>query len=186
MNLRDKFRKDWDMKNGPCPSIIAVIKIENSTLSLRFKYHPFKHYGIEQHYHGTVLCCDLANSPNLCNDPECGACGITRRGFDPLRIGSICKVTAQCGTMVVLFSAIIFERIVLKPQRYGRIDDLDDCIDEGTSTLLHSPIFLKLITKVHILLGLRIKLHNTYTSWELRKKFSFLCKYLQFLENTLD
>ena len=88
MHLRDKFRKDWAMKKGPCPSIIAIIKIENSTLSLRFKYYPFKHYGIEQHYHGTVLCCDLANSHNLCNDPKCGPCGITRSGFDPLRIGS--------------------------------------------------------------------------------------------------
>ena len=88
MNICDKFQKDWAIKKGPCPSIIAIIKIDNSILSLRFKDYPFKHYGIEQHYHGTILCCDLANSLNLCNDPNCGPCGITRKGFDPLMISS--------------------------------------------------------------------------------------------------
>ena len=86
MNLCDKFQKDWARNKGLCPFITAIVKIVNSTVSLRFEDYPFKHYGIEQHYHGTTLCCDLANSANLCNDPNCGACGITRRGFDPLRI----------------------------------------------------------------------------------------------------
>lgn len=88
MNLCDKFKKDWAMKKGRCPFIVSIIKIVNSTVSRRFEDYHFKHYGTEQHYHGTTLCCDLANSANLCNDPNCGACGITRRGFDPLRIGS--------------------------------------------------------------------------------------------------
>ena len=88
MNLSDKFQKDWDMKKGRCPSVIAIVKIVNSTVSLRYKDYPFKYYGTEQYYHGTTLCCDLANTANLCNDPNCGACGITRRGFVPSRIGS--------------------------------------------------------------------------------------------------
>lgn len=87
-DLCAKFRKDWAMNKGPCPSIIAIVKIVNSIVSLKFEDCPLKLHGIEQHYHGTTLCCDLANSANLCNDPNCGACGITRRGFDPLRIGS--------------------------------------------------------------------------------------------------
>ena len=86
--LCEKFRKDWVMEKGPCPSVIAIVKIVNSTVSQKFEDYPLKCYGIEQQYHGTTLCCDLANSANLCNDPNCGACGITRRGFDPSRIGS--------------------------------------------------------------------------------------------------
>ena len=74
------------MNKGPCPSIIAIVKIVNSFVSLRFEDYPLKLDAIEQHYHGTTLCCDLANSANLCSDPNCGACGIARRGFDPLKI----------------------------------------------------------------------------------------------------
>ena len=77
------------MSKGTCPSIIAIVKIVNSIVSLRFEDYPLKLHGIEQHYHGTTLCCDLANSANLCNDPNCGACGIARRGFDPLKISGL-------------------------------------------------------------------------------------------------
>ena len=87
--LQKKFQKDWAKEKGPCPSIITIVRIVNPMVAERFEsYHNHFHFyrGIERHYHGTTLCCDLANYAELCDDPNCGACGIARRGFDPQRI----------------------------------------------------------------------------------------------------
>ena len=43
------------MNKGPCPFIIAIVKIVNSFVSLKFEDYPLKLHGIEQHYHGTTL-----------------------------------------------------------------------------------------------------------------------------------
>ena len=89
-DLCKRFQKDWAKEKGPCPSIIAIVRIVNPMVAERFNNYrsklPAFYQGIEQHYHGTTLCCDLANYAELCNDPNCGACGIARRGFDPQRI----------------------------------------------------------------------------------------------------
>lgn len=37
---------------------------------------------VEEHYHGTNLTCNIATSQDLCNDKNCGICGISRNGFD--------------------------------------------------------------------------------------------------------
>jgi len=86
--LCEKFRRDWARRKGPCPSIVSIAKIINPVVSQRFEsYHnTLRIQGIEQHYHGTRLCCDLANSAELCDGPNCGICGIARKGFDPQKI----------------------------------------------------------------------------------------------------
>ena len=89
-NLCEKFRRDWARRKGRCPSIISIAKIINPVISKRFESYrhtlPRSLQGVEQHYHGTRLCCDLANSAELCENTNCGACGIARKGFDPQRI----------------------------------------------------------------------------------------------------
>ena len=60
-------------------------------VSERFERYRAKfalYQGTELRYHGTTLCCDLTDYAELCDDPICGACGITRKGFDPQRINS--------------------------------------------------------------------------------------------------
>ena len=88
-DLSKKFKKDWAKEKGQCPSIITIVKIINPMVLERFESYRSKfssYRGIERHYHGTTLCCDIANYAELCDDPNCGACGIAKRGFDPQRI----------------------------------------------------------------------------------------------------
>ena len=87
-NLCEKFRRDWARRKGPCPTIVSIAKIFNPVVSQRFESYrnTLRIQDIEQHYHGTRLCCDLANSAELCNGPNCGTCGIARKGFDPQKI----------------------------------------------------------------------------------------------------
>ena len=88
-NLCEKFRRDWARRKGPCPTIICIANIINPLVSERFQSYcdtSLRFKDIEQHYHGTQLCCDLANSAELCNEPKCGTCGIARKGFDPEKI----------------------------------------------------------------------------------------------------
>jgi len=87
--LCQKFRSDWARRKGSCPSIFSIAKIINPVVSERFQsYHDtlLRFKDIEQHYHGTRLCCDLANSAELCDDPNCSTCGIAKKGFDHQKI----------------------------------------------------------------------------------------------------
>ena len=89
--LCEKFRRDWAKRKGPCPSIVSIAKIINPVVSQRFESYrdtSWRFKDIEKHYHGTRLCCDLANSAELCDGPNCGTCGIARKGFDPQKISS--------------------------------------------------------------------------------------------------
>ena len=89
-NLCEKFRRDWASSKGPCPSIISIAMIINPVTSERFESYrytlPCLFQGVEQHYHGTRFCCDLANSADPCENPNCGACGIVRQGFNLQKI----------------------------------------------------------------------------------------------------
>ena len=95
-NLCEKFHRDWARGKAPCPSIISIAMIINPVTLVTFESYrhtlPWLFQGVEQHYHGTRLCCDLANSAEPCENPNCGACGIARKGFDPQRI---CKSSFQ-------------------------------------------------------------------------------------------
>ena len=88
-DLSKKFQKDWAKEKGQCPSIVTIFRIVNPMVAERFegyRDHFVLYRGTEKHYHGTMLCCDLANYAELCDDPNCGACGIAKRGFDPQKI----------------------------------------------------------------------------------------------------
>ena len=89
-DLCKKFQKDWAKEKGQCPSVIAIVRIVNPVIAERFESYrsnlPVLFQRTEKHYHGTTLCCDLAKYAELCDDPNCGACGIARRGFDPQKI----------------------------------------------------------------------------------------------------
>ena len=86
--LSPKGSRKIAKEKSPCPSIIAIVKIVNRMVAERFNNSklPALYQGTEKHYHSTTLRCDLANYAELCDDPNCGACGIARRGFDPHRI----------------------------------------------------------------------------------------------------
>ena len=88
-DLSKKFQRDWAKEKGPCPSIVTIVRIVNPMVAERFesyRNHFVFYRGTEKHYHGTTLCCDLANYAELCDDPKCGACGIIKKGFDPRKI----------------------------------------------------------------------------------------------------
>jgi hypothetical protein len=42
----------------------------------------------KQFFHGTSLTCDITNTQTLCDDGNCGICGISSHGMDPDQIGS--------------------------------------------------------------------------------------------------
>ena len=70
-DLSKKFQKTWAKAKGPCPPVITIVKIVNSMVVERFERYRSKflvYRGTEQHYHGTTLCCDLADYAELCND----------------------------------------------------------------------------------------------------------------------
>ena len=85
------FTRQWVKPSlKPAPTDLKIFKVCNQTLETQFQTYAqsLGHRSIEQHFHGTVLRCDLANTKSACTQPGCGICGISRRGFDPGKIGS--------------------------------------------------------------------------------------------------
>ena len=74
----------------PAPTELKIFKVYNQTLESQFQAYiqSLGQQSTEQHFHGTTLRCDLANSKAACTLPECSVCGISRHGFDPKKIGS--------------------------------------------------------------------------------------------------
>ena len=70
-DLCKKFQKDWAKEKGQCPSVIAIVRIVNPMIAERFESFrsklPVLFQRTEKHYHGTTLCCDLAEYAELCN-----------------------------------------------------------------------------------------------------------------------
>ena len=79
-----KFREKW--VKGNCPEVDYVFTVSNTKLRKRWDTykgtldHSQSHS--EEYFHGTKLKCDIINSSRLCNDEECGICGIANIGFD--------------------------------------------------------------------------------------------------------
>ena len=90
--LCHKFRKDWAREKGPCPAIQSgiILRVVHPALSLRFDAYveqlPQHHRKIRQYYHGTSLICDIAEYLQMCDDHNCGVCGITKTGLDASKI----------------------------------------------------------------------------------------------------
>ena len=77
-----KFQRAW--VKGSCPPVSFIFVINNRQLQQRWSAHQQKLsvQTVEEHYHGTVLLCDITTSNTMCNDKDCGICGISRTGFD--------------------------------------------------------------------------------------------------------
>ena len=82
--IERKFRRRWAEQKGACPKIKFVFIIRNTKLEQKWKRYQqsLKVQTVEEHYHGTNLTCDIATSQDLCNNKNCGICGISRNGFD--------------------------------------------------------------------------------------------------------
>ena len=87
--ISEKFQQAW--AKGSCPPVSFVFIINNRQLQQRWSAHQEKLsvQTVEEHYHGTVLLCNITTSNTMCNDKDCGICGISRTGF------SWCKSHSQ-------------------------------------------------------------------------------------------
>jgi hypothetical protein len=79
------FQETWAGNKGPCPTIHSIFKVFNKMLQTRWsKYRDTLQLdsSVEEYYHGTKLRCSITTANTLCNDEECGVCGIANIGFD--------------------------------------------------------------------------------------------------------
>jgi len=79
-----KFRREWKVEKGLCPPVSRVFVVTNRTLQQRWKAYKMKLQDrtIEEHFHGTTITCNITATEALCNDGNCGICGISSTGFD--------------------------------------------------------------------------------------------------------
>ena len=82
--VKGKFQGKWDSRKGPCPNIDFIFIIINTKLEQRWTAYKqtLQNQTIEEHYHGTRLACDITSVQALCNDQDCGICGIASTGLD--------------------------------------------------------------------------------------------------------
>ena len=61
-----------------------VFVVINATLKQRCSTYRqgLRNRGLEEHFHGTTLSCNIAYTEVLCSDGSCGICGISRTGLD--------------------------------------------------------------------------------------------------------
>ena len=78
-----RFTKAW--KKGWCHPVDQVFVITNSTLQRKWNAYKYRlqDQSVEEHYHGTTLTCNIMGTNKLCNDGNCGICGISSTGLDP-------------------------------------------------------------------------------------------------------
>ena len=83
--IQSHFKSQWCSKKGTCPTITCAFVVTNSQLETRWNAYkqklPGGVQGIEKHYHGTKLKCDIVKTGSPCNDKECGICGISKFGM---------------------------------------------------------------------------------------------------------
>ena len=77
-----KFQRAW--AKGSCPPVSFIFIINNRQLQQRWSAYrqKFSDQTMEEHYHGTQLLCDITTNNAMCNNEECGICGISRTGMD--------------------------------------------------------------------------------------------------------
>ena len=95
--IAEHFKKEW-VKVTPAypnpPKPAAIYAIQNTILSEKFHLYGErirkggKASNSARFYHGTTIKCNLLCTDGYCDDPDCGACGISKNGFDASRIGS--------------------------------------------------------------------------------------------------
>ena len=84
--VKKLFQDKWALKKGSCPDISFVFAVKNSQLLSRWNKYiktlPSDMQHVEKCYHGTKLMCDITNQCTICNDTDCGICGISNTGLD--------------------------------------------------------------------------------------------------------
>ena len=91
--VSETFAEQWvKWELLPAPTDLKIFKVCNQTLETQFRKYVqslrHQYQDTEEHFHGTVLRCDLAHTKSACTRPACSICGISRRGFDRGKIGS--------------------------------------------------------------------------------------------------
>ena len=84
------FNDAWHPSKGACPAVKKVFEVTNDSLRLRWQAYgrgfSQLYQGVEKHFHGTALTCNILSTGALCRDTGCGICGISNIGLDPQRI----------------------------------------------------------------------------------------------------
>lgn len=82
--VTDLFERKWNISKGQPPKVYFVFKINNSLVTERWQVYRKSLYNnyVEKYFHGTTLSCHLEDTQQLCDDIECGICGISKNGFD--------------------------------------------------------------------------------------------------------
>lgn len=80
--VSQNFEQQWT--KGACPKLEYVYAVTNTKLSQRWSAYQqsLKVKTVEKHYHGTKLACCITVTQTLCNDRDCGICGIATIGLD--------------------------------------------------------------------------------------------------------
>lgn len=88
--VSDIFQRKWDTRKGNYPAIDCILSITNSSVRNQWDTYrsALQSTNVEEHFHGTILSCNIVRTRQLCLNPKCGICGISKTGFDPMRIGS--------------------------------------------------------------------------------------------------
>ena len=84
--LVSRFKQSWKNEEVSCPTddeIEHVFIIHNQSQHKRLQSYrqTLISQTVEEHYHGTKITCHITNDQKLCCNRNCGACGITMRGF---------------------------------------------------------------------------------------------------------
>ena len=82
--IKGKFQQKWASGKGACPAVSFVFIVTNQKLTQRWQAYRSKlqKSDVEEYYHGTRITCNITTVTTLCNDEECGVCGISRIGLD--------------------------------------------------------------------------------------------------------
>ena len=89
-----QFQNNWAKGKGTCPGVDHIFEIVSKSVEKKWKSYKdaLAQAGspttVEQHYHGTIIKCDLAGTKSLCADSSCAICGISKVGFKKNLIGT--------------------------------------------------------------------------------------------------
>lgn len=89
-HIKMKFKQDWAEAKGAAPEVKAVFVIINEVLKTKWMTYKrsLSFQGVEEHYHGTKLVCDITSNKDLCSSYSCNTCKIVDSGFSTSRIGT--------------------------------------------------------------------------------------------------
>lgn len=78
-----KFIGAWAVR--PCPTVDFMFAVSNTSLEQKWLLYKctLTDQTVEEHWHGTMLVCNIMANLRPCNYKNCGICGISRTGLNP-------------------------------------------------------------------------------------------------------